>query len=127
MYDIIAGHLSARMMLPNNPWSTTWNSAQPVPAHRQKRLFDDTREAEKVLHYLISKRLGQVSELILPTLMHAGLFTLSLQKQEALPSLSNVIQSILIKLQYATKPIQQKLHIHEVRFRVIVDESNDAC
>ncbi|KAL6427602.1 hypothetical protein ACFW04_008819 [Cataglyphis niger] len=107
------GHLSPRMMIPDNPWSTTWASAQPVPAHRQKRLFDDTREAEKVLHYLCSKRIGQVAQLLLPCLTHAALHTLSLQKQEALPSLPDVAQSILNKLQFATKPIYQKLKLYE--------------
>jgi len=101
-------------MITDNPWSTTWTSAQPVPAHRQKRLFDDTREAEKALHYLCSKRIGQVAQLLLPTLTHAALYTLGLQKQEALPSLPDVAQSILNKLQYATKPIHQKLQLYEV-------------
>ncbi|KYM94324.1 PREDICTED: rab3 GTPase-activating protein catalytic subunit isoform X1 [Cyphomyrmex costatus] len=107
------GHLSQRMMIPDNPWSTTWASAQPVPAHRQKRLFDDTREAEKALHYLCSKRIGQIAQLLLPALTHAALYTLSSQKQEALPSLPDVAQSILNKLQHATKPIYQKLQIYE--------------
>ncbi|XP_076245852.1 RAB3 GTPase activating protein subunit 1 isoform X2 [Calliopsis andreniformis] len=107
------GHLSARMLLPNNPWTATWGSAQPVPAHRQKRLFDDTREAEKTLHYLSSKNIGQVALLLLPTLTHAALYTLSQQKQDALPHLPDVTLSILNKLQYATKPLHQKLHIYE--------------
>ncbi|XP_076631744.1 RAB3 GTPase activating protein subunit 1 isoform X1 [Colletes latitarsis] len=108
-----AGCLSERMLIPNNPWSTTWSSAQPVPAHRQRRLFDDTREAEKALHYLSSKRVGQIAQFLLPTLTHAALYTLSQQKQDALPNLPDVIHSILNKLQYATKPLQQKIHVYE--------------
>ena len=108
------GHLSARMLIPNNPWSTTWNSALPVPAHRQKRLFDDTREAEKALHFLSTKRTGQIAQLLLPVLTHAALYTLNEQKQDALPHLPDVALGILNKLQYATKPIHQKLHIYEV-------------
>merc|ERR1739838_648318 len=46
------GSLSSRMLLPGNMWQEVWSSAIPVPAHRQKRLFDDTREAEQVLHWL---------------------------------------------------------------------------
>lgn len=102
------------MMIPNNPWSNAWTSAQPVPAHRQKRLFDDTREAEKAIHYLASQRLGRIAQLLLPVLIHAGLSTLNSQKQEALTNLSDVVQSILSKLQYATKPIHQKLKLYEV-------------
>lgn len=108
-----AGNLSPRMKIPNNPWSTTWKSAQPVPAHQQRRLFDDTREAEKAIHYLASKSLGQISRLLLPVLTHAAVYTLSEQKQDALPALSDVIQSILNKLQYATKSVYQTLKLYE--------------
>ncbi|XP_058804801.1 rab3 GTPase-activating protein catalytic subunit [Phymastichus coffea] len=108
-----AGRLSQRMLIANNPWSSTWESAQPVPAHRQKRLFDDTREAEKALHYLASRRIGQVSQLLLPVLAHAALATLREQKVEAMPNLLDVVQSIHNRLQYATKPISQKLQVYE--------------
>ncbi|KAJ8320495.1 hypothetical protein KUTeg_002082 [Tegillarca granosa] len=43
----IKGHLSARMLIPGNVWVEVWNTARAVPARRQKRLFDDTKEAEK--------------------------------------------------------------------------------
>lgn len=36
------------MQIPGNVWYEAWQSAKPVPAYRQKRLFDDTKEAEKV-------------------------------------------------------------------------------
>ena len=36
------------MEVAGNPWLEAWSNAKPVPARRQKRLFDDTREAEKV-------------------------------------------------------------------------------
>lgn len=45
---VIRGELSARMKIPSNMWVEAWETAKPVPARRQKRLFDDTREAEKV-------------------------------------------------------------------------------
>lgn len=55
------GHLSPRMMIEdNNIWVQMWESAKPVPAHRQKRLFDDTREAEKVLQFLEFRTASQV-------------------------------------------------------------------
>ncbi|KAK2582514.1 hypothetical protein KPH14_004812 [Odynerus spinipes] len=107
------GHLSPRMLIPENAWWTTWTSAQPVPAHRQKRLFDDTTEAEKVLHFLSTRRLGQVAQLLLPTLTHAALYTLNLQRQEALPNLPDVAQNILTKLRHVTKPLHQKLQLYE--------------
>ena len=41
--------LSNRMKLPDNIWVEAWNNAAAVPVRRQKRLFDDTKEAENVI------------------------------------------------------------------------------
>lgn len=40
--------LSQRMSVPGNIWSEVWSNAKAVPARKQKRLFDDTKEAENV-------------------------------------------------------------------------------
>lgn len=45
---VIKGELSVRMKIPSNMWVEAWETAKPIPARRQRRLFDDTREAEKV-------------------------------------------------------------------------------
>ena len=37
------------MRIPGNMWVEVWQSARSVPVRRQKRLFDETKEAEKVL------------------------------------------------------------------------------
>ena len=44
-----------------------------MPAHRQRRLFDDTKEAEKVLHFLSSLLPGEVVLHLMPLIIHAGL------------------------------------------------------
>lgn len=67
------GRLSSRMLISDNTWVQMWESAKPVPASRQKRLFDDTREAEKVLHFLDSRTVSQVAEMLLPVLGHVAL------------------------------------------------------
>jgi Rab3 GTPase-activating protein catalytic subunit len=36
------------MQLPDNVWIEVWQQARPVPVRRQKRLFDEGKEAEKV-------------------------------------------------------------------------------
>jgi len=41
------------MKIPGNVWVEVWHSARPVPARRQRRLFDDTKEAEKVQPRLV--------------------------------------------------------------------------
>lgn len=45
---VVRGTLSARMKIPGNMWVEAWETARVTPARRQKRLFDDTKEAEKV-------------------------------------------------------------------------------
>ncbi|XP_058056659.1 rab3 GTPase-activating protein catalytic subunit-like [Anopheles bellator] len=77
------GHLSARMQIPGNTWRTVWDGARPVPARRQKRLFDDTKEAEKVLHFLESRAIGQIAELTVATLFHVALDTAKLEAATA--------------------------------------------
>lgn len=54
-----------------------WAAAKPVPARRQKRLFDDTREAEKVLHWLEARQPRDVASLLVATMAHAAVSTLS--------------------------------------------------
>ena len=46
---VVKGELSARMKIPGNMWVEAWETARVTPARRQRRLFDDTKEAEKVL------------------------------------------------------------------------------
>jgi Rab3 GTPase-activating protein catalytic subunit len=38
------------MQLPDNLWIEVWQQARSVPVRRQKRLFDDGKEAEKVFY-----------------------------------------------------------------------------
>ncbi|RMC18799.1 hypothetical protein DUI87_04695 [Hirundo rustica rustica] len=69
---VIRGELSARMKIPSNMWVEAWETAKPVPARRQKRLFDDTREAEKVLHYLAVQKPADLARHLLPCIIHAA-------------------------------------------------------
>lgn len=65
------------MLLPGNMWKEVWDTSIPVPASRQKCLFDDNKESEKVLHFFEShKNLADVFCLLLPTLIHAALHTI---------------------------------------------------
>ncbi|RXG59762.1 Rab3 GTPase-activating protein catalytic subunit [Armadillidium vulgare] len=93
--QVTKGHLSSRMLIPGNLWKEVWDNAKPVPARRQKRLFDDTREAEKVLQWFYNLPPGQVCLELLPVVMHASLcrvaeepvlYTLTAVKDEILPT-----------------------------------------
>lgn len=56
------------MEIPGNTWLEVWETALPVPAKWQKRLFNDTIEAEKILDYLERKTPNEFIELLLPVL-----------------------------------------------------------
>lgn len=92
------GHLSSRMLISDNTWVQMWESAKPVSANRQKRLFDDTREAEKVLHFLDSRTLSQIVEMLLPILGHVAIYRLSVECEQvhlALPNSTKGLQHII--------------------------------
>uniref|UniRef100_A0A452TFP3 Rab3 GTPase-activating protein catalytic subunit n=1 Tax=Ursus maritimus TaxID=29073 RepID=A0A452TFP3_URSMA len=69
---VLKGELSARMKIPSNMWVEAWETAKPIPARRQRRLFDDTREAEKVLHYLAVQKPADLARHLLPCVIHAA-------------------------------------------------------
>ena len=70
------------MRQPDNVWVESWNSATPIPAYKQKRLFDDTKEAEKVLHYLSNLKVCDLALLLLPTILHSALNVLKKRQSE---------------------------------------------
>ena len=69
--------LSPRMEIEGNIWKEAWDNAKPVPAKRQRRLFDDTREAEKVLQYLTNLKPSEAAHLLMPVLEHAAVVRIS--------------------------------------------------
>lgn len=75
-YDDETG-LSARMQSEGNTWIEAWNSAKSVPVTRQKKLFDHTKEGEKVLHYLSSLSLSSLVQHCIPIIMHSAVAQLS--------------------------------------------------
>lgn len=86
------------MLIPGNTWQTTWEQARPVPAHRQRRLFDDTKEAEKVLHFLESTTIGQICQMTIATLFHAVILrvrTEGAKYADVIPAWRENIQKVL--------------------------------
>lgn len=67
------GKLSARMQTTGNLWQEVWSSAKPIAARRQKRLFDFTKDAEKILHYLSSITLSDLVDLVFPVIMKSAI------------------------------------------------------
>uniref|UniRef100_A0A8C4HB70 Rab3 GTPase-activating protein catalytic subunit n=1 Tax=Dicentrarchus labrax TaxID=13489 RepID=A0A8C4HB70_DICLA len=73
---VVKGELSARMKIPGNMWVEAWETARVTPARRQRRLFDDTKEAEKVLHYLAVQKPADLTRHLLPCILHAAILKL---------------------------------------------------
>ena len=95
--DFEDGKLSGRMLIPNNLWVTTWTAAKPAPISRQKRIFDDTKEAERVLHFLANLKPSEVAQLLIPVCTHEAIMAVRLAAQsmsEALPSLPLICDQI---------------------------------
>ncbi|XP_034717220.1 rab3 GTPase-activating protein catalytic subunit isoform X2 [Etheostoma cragini] len=90
---VVKGELSARMKIPGNMWVETWETARVTPARRQRRLFDDTKEAEKVLHYLAVQKPADLSCHLLPCVLHAAILKLNKEESaEDIPSVKKNIQ-----------------------------------
>ncbi|KAL3281425.1 hypothetical protein HHI36_004633 [Cryptolaemus montrouzieri] len=92
------GKLSTRMLIEDNIWAQMWKSAKPVPANKQKLLFVDTKEAEKVLHFLESRTLSQISELLTPILLQASIYRLAeevMQVQAELIDGTDKLQNVI--------------------------------
>ena len=71
-YDDEKG-LSDRMQIEGNAWTQAWDSAKSVPAAKQKKLFDHTKEAEKVLHYLSSFTFSSLVTHITPVILRSAI------------------------------------------------------
>lgn len=86
------GELSARMKIPGNMWLEAWDTAKATPTRRQRRLFDDTTEAEKVLHYLSGLKPSELMPQLLPSLILSALS--KLREEESVEDLPSVKKAI---------------------------------
>ncbi|ETE60790.1 Rab3 GTPase-activating protein catalytic subunit, partial [Ophiophagus hannah] len=98
---VIKGELSARMKIPSNMWVEAWETAKPVPARRQRRLFDDTREAEKVLHYLAVQKPADLARHLLSCVIHAAV--LKVKEEESLEDIGLVKKIIKQIISHSSK------------------------
>ncbi|XP_042363424.1 rab3 GTPase-activating protein catalytic subunit [Plectropomus leopardus] len=105
---VVKGELSARMKIPGNMWVEAWEAARVTPARRQRRLFDDTKEAEKVLHYLAVQKPADVTCHLLPCILHAAI--LKLKEEESVEDLPSVRKSIQQATSQASKLLQPVNH-----------------
>lgn len=69
------------MLIPGNTWQQVWDTARAQPARRQKRLFDDTREAEKILHFFETQTIGQIVRLTVAPLFHTAIAAMAATRE----------------------------------------------
>ncbi|KAM9802168.1 rab3 GTPase-activating protein catalytic subunit isoform X5 [Syngnathus typhle] len=115
---VLKGKLSPRMKIPGNIWVETWENAKAIPAHRQRRLFDDTKEAEKVLHYLEVQKPADLSRHLLPCIIHATI--LKLKEEEAFENIPTVKKNIQKATIQAGKLLQQ-FHLDDNNLEDCID------
>ncbi|KAM4626858.1 rab3 GTPase-activating protein catalytic subunit, partial [Discoglossus pictus] len=101
---VIKGELSPRMKIPNNMWAEAWDTAKPTPARRQRRLFDDTKEAEKVLHYLAVQKPADLTRHLLPCVIHAAL--LKVKEEETVEDIASVKKIIRQIITHSSKVLR---------------------
>ncbi|KAG5283235.1 hypothetical protein AALO_G00039870 [Alosa alosa] len=98
---VVKGDLSARMKIPGNMWVEAWETAKATPVRRQRRLFDDTKEAEKVLHYLAVQKPADLTRHLLPCLLHAAV--LKVKEEEAKEDILSVRKAMQQMISHASK------------------------
>ncbi|XP_026032610.1 rab3 GTPase-activating protein catalytic subunit-like [Astatotilapia calliptera] len=93
---MVMGTLSPRMKIPGNMWVEAWETARVTPARRQKILFDDTKEAEKVLHYMAMQKPADLARHLLPCILHATILKEE-ESAEDIPSVQKTIQQATVQ------------------------------
>ena len=101
--DTGKGKLSARMNTSGNLWQETWENAKPVSARRQKRLFDDTREAEKVLQYFTTLRPSEFSQILMPNFLHCAILRILQESFKGIPDVDEILKELILKVCQATR------------------------
>ncbi|XP_021357732.1 rab3 GTPase-activating protein catalytic subunit-like [Mizuhopecten yessoensis] len=112
-------HLSPRMMIPGNIWKEAWESCRAIPARRQKRLFDDTKEAEKVLHFLSSMKPASLVLSLLPVLIHSAIIKVIQNEDSDIPKLKDVLDNLISRASKVTRAAHQDIKKYEDLVRYI--------
>ncbi|XP_076118047.1 rab3 GTPase-activating protein catalytic subunit-like isoform X3 [Mytilus galloprovincialis] len=118
------GYLSPRMQIPGNVWYEAWQSAKPVPAYRQKRLFDDTKEAEKVLHFLSAMKPADVILQLMPCLIHAAIIKVVENDDSDIPRLKDILDQVITRASKVTRAFNQNAKHYEDLLRMITTLEN---
>ena len=115
--------LSFRMMSEGNIWTVLWDQARTVPAWRQRRLFDDTKESEKVMSFLAGLSPGDLASMLHPVLLQAAHLRLveashDCEEEEQDQNHKDLAQSIisLAKLQSLPEVRHYRGEVEDIQF-----------
>ncbi|VDN57015.1 unnamed protein product [Dracunculus medinensis] len=97
-----SGCLSSRMT-GENPWTETWIEATAIPVHLQKRLFNETKEAESILEEFSNFCLSDIIGLIMPVVMKCALAQLVNECEVLFNALETNLLSLSAKIFHYTK------------------------
>ena len=112
------GHLSDRMSR-ESVWKELWYIAKPIPIRNQKRLFDDTKEAEKILHYFTQSQIKTITMLIMPTLLHAAYDKIAKCPESSLPFMKDRLLHFHQKLKDIQRyPKDDTENLHDIKSNI---------
>ncbi|XP_064646210.1 rab3 GTPase-activating protein catalytic subunit-like [Lineus longissimus] len=113
------GQLSSRMQIPGNMWVDVWQTAKPIPVRRQKRLFDDTKEAEKVLHFLAALKPAEVALHLMPMLVAEAVHKLMQHDDDSISSLKKLLEQLVSRASRTTRQMVQQVKKYEDLIKLI--------
>jgi len=103
------------MLIPGNLWQEMWQACKPVSAMRQKRLFDDTKEAEKILHTFSAMKPSDIASLLLPSVLHAAIYRLLQDDVPQLPDVAANCRQLIAKSVQTVRHSPLQLDQYQVR------------
>uniref|UniRef100_A0A915LKF1 Rab3 GTPase-activating protein catalytic subunit n=1 Tax=Meloidogyne javanica TaxID=6303 RepID=A0A915LKF1_MELJA len=101
--DFVDGELSERMKLPGNLWQENWRMVRPIPASKQNRLFNETKEVEQILQYFSTIKLKDLIDLLLPVVIVQTIEVLIRESSECTYSIKERLEGVLSEFLYASK------------------------
>nr|CAD2184795.1 unnamed protein product [Meloidogyne enterolobii] len=101
--DFVDGELSERMKLPGNLWQENWRMVRPIPASKQNRLFNETKEVEQILQHFSTIKLKDLIDLLLPVVIVQTIEVLIRESSECTYSIKEKLEGVLSEFLYASK------------------------
>ncbi|KAF7634351.1 hypothetical protein Mgra_00006206 [Meloidogyne graminicola] len=110
--DLVDGELSDRMKLPGNLWEENWRMVRPIPASKQNRLFNETKEVEQILQYFSTIKLGELINLLFPVVVVQIIEVLVRESSECTLFLKEKLENVLSEFLFASKSDNEDMDVY---------------